>query len=813
MGLEAGETFDRYVVGEKLGEGGMGAVYRARDPRLQRDVALKVLARETGSEGSGGSARMMREARAVAALDHPNVVSVFDVGEVDGTPFIAMELVEGRSLRSFVGEARTPPGDKVRWLADVARALHAAHEKGVVHRDVKPENVMVRKDGAVKVLDFGVARASRGARPDWMSTVTGEGLVVGTPLYMAPEQLRGEELDGRTDQFAWGAMAYELLSGAGPWASEKDGAAVVAAIVSKEPAPLVASGVSAAVTSVVHRALAKAPDARFPTMRDVASALDQASATSGAVAAAFAKTEAAPAAPVERSARRGRAALAVVVAGVVVAGVAAAAIALPRLSRKPDPAAASTSASASAPVVAVDKSVAVLPLVNTGGDSENEYFSDGLTEELINALGRAKDLKVIGRTSSFRFKGTTDDSRTIGAKLGVAYLLEGSVRKSGDRVRIAVDLVKASDAGGVWSQTYDRRLDDVFAVQSDIATEVAQRLQATLATPDAAAAPAALTPDRPPSGNVDAYNALLLGNYHYAQRSRESLGLAKADLERAIALDAGYAQAHAKLAIVLLDLEGSYAWSAEERRRLVEEARAETKLALSLGPDLAAAHVARAYESRFVEWDLPSAAAEIRRARELSPGDASVLLDAGLAEAERGHIDAALALFAQVIVLDPLSTRAYHNQGVAEAGAGDFAASERSLRQAIVLQPGGSHARAFLMAVLILEGKVGAAAEVAKTIDDPYWSLVGSAMVADARGDRAASEAAVKKMLASDAEGASYQVAQIHALRHDADGTFAWLDRAWEHDAGIWLLRYDPIFTSVRSDPRYAAFIKKMGAE
>ncbi len=286
--LAPGDSFDRYSIEELLGEGGMGKVYRAYDPRLHRRVALKVLTRrEDGStrsaqppNSSDGAARMLREARAAAALDHPNAVSIFDVGEVDGTPFIAMELIEGRNLRSVIG-APVPWDRRLRWLVDVARALGAAHKRGLVHRDIKPENVMVRDDDVVKVLDFGIAR-----RPDapvdpvgatqqgGLEALTGKGIVIGTPRYMSPEQMRGDALDGRSDQFAWGVLAYELLSGRSPWRGGDDSLAALAELLTREPDPMGLTELPPLVERTVRRALAKSPEARFAKMEDVVRMLD-----------------------------------------------------------------------------------------------------------------------------------------------------------------------------------------------------------------------------------------------------------------------------------------------------------------------------------------------------------------------------------------------------------------------------------------------------------------------------------------------------------------------------------------------------------
>ncbi|WP_394832284.1 protein kinase [Pendulispora rubella] len=284
--LKPGDTFERYTIEAQLGEGGMGCVYRAHDTRLQRRVALKVISEEQrdGQVDAEANARLLREARVAAALDHPNVVSIFDVGEYEGTPFIVMELVSGRTLRDAVGDDSIPRATCVAQLADVARALGVAHERGLVHRDIKPENVMIRQDGVVKVVDFGIARRQRGSDPHdetetpAIPTLTIEGVKLGTPVYMAPEQIRGDALDGRTDQFAWGVVAYERLAGRLPWRGSNDAIAVMASVLTDrvDRAPLDQAAVPRAIQDVILRALEKRPEDRFSSMHEVVQALDAA---------------------------------------------------------------------------------------------------------------------------------------------------------------------------------------------------------------------------------------------------------------------------------------------------------------------------------------------------------------------------------------------------------------------------------------------------------------------------------------------------------------------------------------------------------
>ncbi len=281
--LKPGDTFERYTIDAAIGQGGMGCVYRAHDSRLDRRVALKVISEGVSRSGGDADARLLREARSAAALDHPNAVSIFDVGSLDGAPYIVMELVSGRTLREVLGDATIPVATRAGWLGDVARALAAAHRKGLIHRDIKPENVMVRDDGVIKVLDFGIARRVAGqvdpsapTQAPAQPTLTKEGIKVGTPIYMAPEQIRGDALDGRADQFAWGVLAYELLTGAPPWRGGGEPLAVVASILTDE-LPRVAlanAGVPPGVEMVVRRALEKRPEDRFASMDELARALD-----------------------------------------------------------------------------------------------------------------------------------------------------------------------------------------------------------------------------------------------------------------------------------------------------------------------------------------------------------------------------------------------------------------------------------------------------------------------------------------------------------------------------------------------------------
>src|SRR5262245_28408267 len=406
----------------------MGEVYRARDPRLGREVAIKVLPSQ-GASDVDRLARFEREARTVAGLNHPNIVTLFSVEDADGVRFLTMELVEGTTLLDLVVAGGLSLPRLLELAIPLTDALVAAHGSGVVHRDLKPGNVMMTRDGRIKVLDFGLAKVVD-VQPAGDADLTraralsisGEGQLMGTTSYMSPEQLRGDPVDTRTDLFALGVIFYELAMGRHPFEGTTP-ATVMSAILRDTPRPLAAArrDLPASFQRIVSRCLEKSPGDRFQTASDVRTALLE----------------------VQRS------------------------------PEKAEPVAES----------AETPSIAVLPFANMSADPENEFFSDGLTAELLNVLAKIPVLKGTGRTSSFAFKGKQEDLRQIGQKLGVGTLLEGSVRKAGNRVRISAQLVKASDGFHLWSETYDRVLDDIFAVQDDIARSVSAALHVKLLGP------------------------------------------------------------------------------------------------------------------------------------------------------------------------------------------------------------------------------------------------------------------------------------------------------------------------------------------
>ena len=762
MPLARGTRIGNYEIVALLGVGGMGEVYRARDTRLGREVALKLLPAEV-SANPERLARFEREARTVASLTHPNIVVLHTMEEAGGTHFLTMELVDGEGLDRHVTAHGLPVARVVEMGIALADALTAAHERGVIHRDLKPANVMVSRDGRVKVLDFGLAKlAQPDSAPDRTVTMTAPiseaGSVLGTVPYMAPEQIRGESADARTDLFALGILLYELAAGRRPFAGAT-GADVSSAILRDTPEPLarVRSDVPGDLERIVSRCLEKNPRERFQTALDVGNEL--------------------------RRLRK-------------------------QLERGAQPA---------APREAGDKvaSIAVLPFVNRSASADDEYFSDGLADELLNVLAKIKGLRVIARTSSFLFKDTKDDIATIGGKLDVATILEGSVRKAGPRVRISVQLVKVSDSSHLWSETYDRTLDDVFAVQDDIAQAVVKELRTTLLGVDA---------DSDASGEVkaevskaakgratdpEAHRLYLMGRYLIDRTTREDTTKGIAYLKQALERDPAFALAWAELA---------NAYASEADRIWVpaaegyERARHAVERALALEPDLAEGHAQLGWIRMVHDWDWRGAEASYARALELAPGNTAVLRRASMLPGTMGRLDEATVLSRRAVEQDPLSAAAYHILGIRLHAADRLEEAEQAYRKALELTPQRIATPAMLAMTVLAQGRGDEALGLALSEPEEAMRLWALAIVHTSLGHGAESDAALRELIAKYAGDSAYQVAQVHAARGATDAAFEWLERAYaQRDGGVVDMKISPRFRSLRGDPRWTALMKKIG--
>jgi len=451
------------------------------------------------------------------------------------------------------------------------------------------------------------------------------------------------------------------------------------------------------------------------------------------------------------------------------------------------------------------KSIAVLPLVNTSGDAANDYFSDGLSEELIAVLAKIPGLKIIGRSSSFLFKGKSDDSRTIGEKLGVANLLEGSVRKQGDRVRIVAELINAADGRTLWSETYDRELKDVFAVQSEIASAVTDQLKIKLlgapAKSDAA----------PSNDNLAAYNALQQGTFYFRLSTEEGTRKAIEFYSEAIRLDPRYALAYAQLSAAWRQLAATWLVGGGEANEGFAKARNAAQTALSLAPDLAAAHEALGFVLVTPDFDFAAAEAEFRKAEKLAPADAGPKFALSFLFAAQGQLAEAENIMRQTLPLDPLGVTRYLNLARILIGGGRYDEAEVALRKAIDLQPAAARLHAYLTTLDLIRGNAAAALQNAQLEPKGFWQDYALALAQQAHSDRAAADAALQTLIDKYAAGGPFQIATVYGLRKEPDKMFHWLERAYtERDPGLTQLLGTPFILTYKDDPRFAAFCQKL---
>ncbi len=787
MSLFPGIKLGAYEIVAPLGAGGMGEVYRARDSKLKREVAIKVLPDELAKDPQA-RARFEREAQAVAALSHPNILSIHDFGSDGGVAYAVMELLEGETLRAKLAAGPLPQKLAMDYALQIARGLSAAHEKRVIHRDLKPENVFVDKDGHVKILDFGLAKRTAPEAADDVtsaltaSTQTGPGTVMGTLGYMSPEQVRGRDVDHRSDIFSFGAMLYELLSG--KRAFKRDSAAdTMAAILNEEPPALSESGrsIPLALEQIVKHCLEKSAGQRFQSARDVAFALETLSSPLPSTPA--------PIAP--RAWKWSR--LILVAAGFLLLLGVGVAVLLQRRAPKV----------ATAPPTAASPSIAVLPFTNMSSDKDQEYFSDGLSDELISLLAKVKDLHVAGRTSSFVFKGKTEDLPTIGKKLNVASVLEGSVRRSGDQLRVSIRLLNVADGYQLWAETYDRRMTDVFALQDEIAAAVVAALKVEL------------LPDQPPvisqhrTSNLEAYNQYLLGWQFSSLASLDGWRRGAALYEKAIALDPSYAAAYAQLSRVLnqqVDFAGSADEQAANRRRALWAA----EKAVALDATLADGYAARANARTYSGYDWAGAQADFERALSLHPGDPVTHMFYARLLARLGRLPEAIAEATKAIEIDPLWAGAHNVLGCYLYSSGRLPEARKVLTRALEISPNNEWGHFFFGVTALLERNPKAALAGLAPFTTPHRKTI-LALAEHDLGHARESQRALDELIAEHGETAAYHIARVYAWSGDADRAFEWLDRAHaQRDTQLPTLTFDPLVAGLRGDPRYKAMVKKL---
>jgi len=671
--MTAGTRLGPYKILALLGTGGMGEVWKARDTRLNRIVAVKRL---TGQHNN----RFEHEARAIAALNHPHICQIHDIGP----DYLVLEYIEGQPLRGPL-----PTADVLRLAIQIASALEEAHAKGILHRDLKPANIMLTGKGVAKLLDFGLARL---AGDDVDVTRTLPGTVLGTMAYMSPEQAQGKPLDQRTDVFSFGAVLYEMLSGSRAFHGDST-AEVLSAVLRDEPRPVQAPP---AVERIVRRCLQKSPEQRFQTMGEVRAALEQA---------------------------------------------------------VPEPASKSGE---------LQPSIAVLPFANMSADKENEYFSDGLAEEIINALANVPGLMVTGRTSSFFFRGKDLEFGEIGRKLNVDHILEGSVRKAGNRIRVTAQLIKVADGFHLWSERYDREIADVFAIQDEIASAISTALKMKL-SPEAA-------PIRPYTPNLRAYEAYLKSRDYWFKPTPESLARVKESLEHAIELDPKFALAYSMLGVYYTMLANL---GIRESREVIPLARAAELEALRVDPSLPEAHaILGVCDGSNYEWN------EAERRWRFAMAHEPVSRDVRFWYGNHyllpiGRPGEALEAMTWGLELDPLNLMYRHHLAVGLRHTGRLEDAEAELRKVLEIDANFPLALDTLGAVCAQQGRFEEAlalTERAYALTPWVSTIIGQLAALLVRaGATSRAEVLIDRLRSRDVCGAPAGLAVFHAMCGDLD--------------------------------------------
>ncbi|MDA1315309.1 MAG: protein kinase [Acidobacteria bacterium] len=743
------QILSHYEIVEQIAEGGMGIVYKARDTKLERVVALKLVSPSLRAS-SDLVEKLFQEARALSRLNHPNVATIYEVDDTAAEPFMAMEYMPGGTLTSRIRKAhngnRVPAARIIEWAQQIAAGLAHAHRHGIIHRDVKPDNALFTEDGRLKITDFGVALVAGVSRNNDGDTTEG------TAAYMSPEQAQGLEIDPRSDIFSLGVVLFEMATGTVPYAGQSAGAMIYDIINSPLPAfkPL-ADDMPAGFERIVRRALRKEPADRYDSLEDLLAELR-------------AVREELRATTTSRHA-----------------------------ARTPDP------------------TIAVLPFVDMSPDRDQEYFCDGISEEIINALTTVKGLKVVSRTSSFGFKDHAYDIREIGEKLGVRTVLEGSVRKLGDRFRITVQHINVADGYHLWSQRFDREMKDVFAVQDEIAQAVVQTLSVKLT------AQAAAVPQKRPH-NVEAYNTYLQGRYHLNHRTRESLLKAIQCFEQTACEDCDFPLSFAGLAEAHI-LFGSGGYADSNTAESLEKAKQAAMRAISLDDSCAEAHTALALVHCRKDWNWAEADKEFRRGIDLNDGYATghhqyalflaqvKRLEEALQHVRRAHeldplsliistavgrilhfnrrYEEALHQFKRTIALDPLFAGTYFDLGITCGLLGRYEEALESLGNLSKLSSGEQLREWFTRAIIYAQ--MGEHDRAQRLVQD----------VLAAAGKR---------------EIPNFTRAILEMTLGHEDKAVEFLNQAYEaREAGLVYLQCEPFFDPMRNDPAYPALIKKMG--
>ena len=779
-----GKTISHYKIVSELGRGGMGVVYKAEDLTLQRIVALKFLAPHVVTDEEHKK-RMLHEARATAALDHPNISTVYGIEEAEGHTFIVMAFIEGESLSDRIESGQMDIIEALDIATQTARGLSKAHAAGIVHRDIKPGNILITGDEQVKIVDFGLAKLASQTR------LTQAGTILGTMAYMSPEQVTGAETDASSDIWALAVVLYEMLAGQAPFRGEMD-AAVMYSIMNEEPEPLteVRKDATVELERILEKALSKDPDKRMQSADEFLSGLEEIRdrQTLGMKQGRFAA--------LKRTKVRKRIAVAAIVAAVAVSAV----FLIQLIGSGPSKI----------------ESVAVLPFMNLSGDPDQEYFSDGMTEALISQLGQVRSLKVTSRTSVMQFKGTTKTLPQIGKELDVDAIVEASVMRSGERLKIVINLIRVDSEQRLWTDEYDRKIEDVFSIYSEVAQAITGEIDIAL-TSDESERMIRTRPVDP-----EAHEAYLIGKSFVNRWSQDAVEKGILYIKQALEHDPDYAQAHAGLATAYMysAMVGG-GWRSPDE--VIGKAREAANRALELDESLAEAHTALATVSMVFDWDIELGERELKRAIELNPSfvDARIFY-AVLLRRLGGSRRFAEALDQLELALqtDPLNPFCRVHLVWTHFEIGDYAKVYEECQQLLdlhpepVLQAQGILAKSFIE---LIEGREEEAVtgfercvELTEHRHPDMLSFLCAAYETTGRHADAMDVFDEITALAEERYVSPVILAELYATMGNVDEAFEYLERAYELRCG-YLFSLADMFSQLRSDPRWDDLVERIG--
>ena len=825
-----GRLISHYKVLSLVGSGGMGDVYLAEDTRLGRRVALKLLPEDLAKDEQRVG-RLQQEARAASNLNHPNILTIHEIGQVDSRHFIATEFIDGETLRQRLNNERMELGAVLHVATDIASALAAAHAAGIIHRDIKPDNVMIRRDRIVKVLDFGLAKLTQTnstpvdtQAPTKFLVNTEPGVVMGTANYMSPEQARGLEVDARTDIWSLGAVVYEMVTGHVPFEG-KTPTDVLSLILHKQPPPIArySAEVPEELERIVTKSLVKDRDDRYQTVKDLLidlqrlrrkldlkaemdstilphDSIDPSITTNQkhtTVAELPQETQRPPAASsaeyIVSEVKRHKRAVLIAVAAVVIAVVA---IYLYNSRGRNQ-----------------IHSLAVLPMVNGTGDPNSEYLSEGITESLIDSLSQLPNLSVKSLNSVLRYKGREVDAQTIGRELGVEAVVTGRVMQRGDGLAVSVEMINVNDNNRLWGGRYDRKLSDLLAVQNEISREVLNKLRVRLTGEEEKRA------TKRYSENTEAYQLYLRGRYHWNRRAIDDLWKGIDNFQRAIELDPNFALAYSGLADSYMTMILGGPWGPQPTRPPMPLAEARLKWgpaarrAVELDPDLAEVHTSLGQGLEWLEWDLAGAEREYKRAIELNPDYATAHHRYGVFLVVSGRSDEGLRELKRALELDPASLPMNADLGTYLCGSlGQPDKGLEQLKKTLELAPNWPRIHSFLSNCYAEKGMWNEAVQEMVSIGAPGYVQRARMYGATGKREEALRIIAEMKERSKEQYVSPMAFANIYASLGEKDQAFEYLEKAYAERIPVLRgMKTSPVWDPLRSDPRFDELLKRIG--